>query len=109
MTTDIKTLVIPTHLKMIEVGWGNGYVGVPQGHPWFGKDYDSITCEVHGGLTYAANHAPTNQPDGLWWVGFDTAHFGDTTANRSREFVEAETERLRQQAAAVAMAEGGAK
>ena len=32
-----------------------GYVGVPEGHPWHGKDYDDIEpCpDVHGGLTYA--------------------------------------------------------
>jgi hypothetical protein len=34
-------------------GFWCGYVGVAEGHPAFGKDYDSVGVEVHGGLTYA--------------------------------------------------------
>lgn len=45
----------------------NGYVRVPEDHPWHGLDYDDIDVDVHGGLTYAR--------DG--WIGFDTLHFGD--------------------------------
>jgi len=29
-----------------------GYIGVPKGHPWYGKDYDAIEADVHGGLTH---------------------------------------------------------
>ena len=29
-----------------------GYLGVPKDHPWYGKDYDEVDVEVHGGLTY---------------------------------------------------------
>lgn len=29
-----------------------GYIGVPKGHPWYGKDHDMIEANVHGGLTY---------------------------------------------------------
>lgn len=49
--------------------WGavNGYVRVPEGHPWHGLDYDDIDVEVHGGLTYS---------DGEW-IGFDTLHGWD--------------------------------
>lgn len=63
-----------------------GYVGVPQGHPWYGVEYDSIPeCpEVHGGLTYSDHcsghicHTPAeaaNEP--VWWIGFDCVHSGD--------------------------------
>ncbi|QFP97013.1 hypothetical protein SEA_SUERTE_42 [Gordonia phage Suerte] len=45
----------------------NGYVLLPEGHPWRGLDYDQIDVEVHGGLTYGH--------DG--WIGFDTLHAGD--------------------------------
>lgn len=45
----------------------NGYVQVPQGHPWHGLDYDEIDVEAHGGLTFAR--------DG--WIGFDTLHAWD--------------------------------
>ena len=29
-----------------------GYIGVPTSHPWYGKDYDEVEADVHGGLTY---------------------------------------------------------
>lgn len=32
-----------------------GYVGVDQGHPWFGKFYDDIDTSVHGGLTFCGS------------------------------------------------------
>jgi|GEM_PF-3048151 len=46
----------------------NGYVRVPEGHPWSGMAYSDINVEVHGGLTYEG-------ADG--WIGFDTLHSGD--------------------------------
>lgn len=50
----------------------NGYVKLPEDHPWFGMGYDEIHesdphLNVHGGLTFAS--------DG--WIGFDTLHDGD--------------------------------
>lgn len=54
--------------------WGavNGYVRIPEDHPWGGMGYDEIHesdphLEVNGGLTFAR--------DG--WIGFDTLHAGD--------------------------------
>ena len=66
------------------VGSWCGYVGVPENHPAFGKDYDDIKVDVHGGLTYASkcrgpiyhNPAP-GMPENIWWLGFDTAHYMD--------------------------------
>lgn len=29
-----------------------GYIAVPPAHPWFGKSYDDIDVDVHGGLTF---------------------------------------------------------
>jgi len=37
----------------------------------------SLAMRVHGSLTYAADHRPGFEPDGLWWFGFDCAHAGD--------------------------------
>lgn len=67
-----------------------GYVGVSEGHPYFGKDYDSVDVDVHGGLTYADHcmegepeeesvcHIPEpGEPDHVWWFGFDCHHFMD--------------------------------
>lgn len=70
-----------------------GYVGLPVGHPWHGKNYDSVSMlnndyvEVHGGLTYADSHSPNAEPDGLWWLGFDCAHAGDFCPGMSRQYV----------------------
>jgi len=45
------SFVLPlTHLSVISVGWGNGYVALPKNHPCFGKDYDSIAVNIHGGI-----------------------------------------------------------
>lgn len=63
----------------LEKGWGNGYVRIPEGHPYYEKNYDDIPVSVHGGLTFS-NHVFEDGEyfsDG-YWVGFDTAHYGDT-------------------------------
>ena len=63
----------------LEKGWGNGYVRIPEGHPYYEKTYDDIPVSVHGGLTFS-NHVFDDGEyfsDG-YWVGFDTAHYGDT-------------------------------
>jgi hypothetical protein len=106
-------------------GGGNlcGYVGVPPGHPWHGKDYSDLdNVDVHGGLTYsrgcaevgAVCHVPApGEPDGIWWLGFDCAHSGDSrpgwadhfkfqeeySVYRDVEYVRREVERLAEQAA----------
>lgn len=77
-----------------------GYVGVPAGHPWHGRDYrwydddgneidnPVAQIEVHGGVTYAmpcdgdpengvCHVAEPGADDDVWWVGFDTAHGND--------------------------------
>lgn len=93
-----------------------GYVGLPEAHPHHGKDYDSIDADVHGGLTYASDHAPKQEADGQWWVGFDCAHVGDIVPGalrhdeptrdedvyRTAEWVQAETNRLADQLASPA-------
>ena len=66
-----------------------GYVGVSEGHPWFGKHYSDVPAEVHGGLTFSdfcqegdeahtICHIPgLGEPDRVWWVGFDCGHAWD--------------------------------
>ena len=73
-----------------------GYVGVAEGHPWFGKHYNEVRLadveewpSVHGGLTFsdlcregdeseAICHVPfAGRPDKVWWLGFDCAHCDD--------------------------------
>lgn len=54
--------------------WGavNGYVKLPDGHPW--RDIEDIQfssdINVHGGVTYGM--------DANGWIGFDTLHSGDS-------------------------------
>lgn len=73
------------------VGAWCGYVGVPETHPAFGKDYDNVEVAVHGGLTYANKchghicHVPEpGMPENVWWLGFDTAHCGDVSPGMLR-------------------------
>lgn len=85
----------------MKTGWGNGYVAVPQGHPWFGLDYDDIEADVHGGLTYASEGGQGFGPrdsKGMWVVGFDTAHYNDTIARWPEEKVQKEADNLLAQA-----------
>lgn len=60
-------------------GFRCGYVRVPLGHPWHGKDYNDIEADVHGGLTFSEADTPCNErgDDDAYWVGFDCAHYGD--------------------------------
>ncbi len=108
------------------MGYRCGYVRVPLGHPWHGRDYD-LDVECHGGITYAEADKPCSNPgpDNAWWLGFDCAHGGDApdpelratesggnllfsvsrawcAEVRSQEYVEAKCRRLCEQAAEAA-------
>lgn len=61
-----------------------GYVGVSAGHKYFGKKYDDVDGDVHGGLTFSGSCQPNGRichvvDDGedVWWLGFDCAHAFD--------------------------------
>ena len=62
-----------------------GYVRIPAGHPWHGKDYDDVETaggghpDVHGGLTFAEHDTDCGKggEDNAWWLGFDCAHYMD--------------------------------
>lgn len=61
-----------------------GYVAVPPGHPWHGRDYDAVEADVHWGLSYAGpcgglvcRTPGAGEPDDVWWLGFDHAHAWD--------------------------------
>jgi len=82
---------LPCLIKRNQMGALCGYVGVSEGHPWFGVDHSEIdeTAEVHGGLTFAGScqeggeaeticHIPgPGEPDHVWWAGFDCSHAWD--------------------------------
>jgi|SRR5690349_268965 len=74
-------------LRNPESGSLCGYVGVPPGHPAYGYAYSGIDeadevdecirhIRVHGGLTFSGSR-PDGVEDGLWYFGFDCAHYGD--------------------------------
>ncbi len=56
-----------------------GYVRIPAGHPWHGKDYGQLDVDVYGGLTFADAdvHCGKDGPDDAWWLGFDCGHVLD--------------------------------
>lgn len=90
---------------MIDFGWGNGYVLIPEGHPLHGKHYDDIDVSVHGGLTFSElvddemieKWEIDAEDKGKWCVGFDTAHYNDNLSKWPKEAVQAETDRLMEQ------------
>lgn len=81
--TDLDCLAVRNHM-----GAWCGYVGVPPGHPSYGKYDDQFS--VHGGITFASMceedapegygicHIPLpgREPE-VWWLGFDCGHFMD--------------------------------
>lgn len=59
-----------------------GYVGIKKSHPDFGKGYDDVDVDVHGGLTYADSCGwhichQSDDKEPVWWLGFDCGHFRD--------------------------------
>ena len=97
---NIKTHIVPTTFlpPTIAYGYGNGYIGVPPEHPWFNRSYNDIDVDVHGGLTYSDDHAPGLEPDGYWWIGFDTNHYQDNKYNCDEAYVQNEVLALAEQA-----------
>lgn len=76
-----------------EAGNRCGYVRVPPGHPYYGKDYDNVDVDVHGGLTFAELEPCTEHEDGQgYWFGFDCAHFGDASYDRSMKLEDCVTD-----------------
>lgn len=110
MREQIKSFVIENtwlSRRISEIGWGNGYVIIPEGHPWHGMNYDDIPADVHGGLTFGEfvpddikETNPFSAYKGQFIIGFDTCHLHDTLDNWPKEAVEMEAQRLKEQALA---------
>ncbi len=97
----------PTIACMVHRGGGQawcGYVGVTEGHPLFGMEYDEVetkyNLDVHGGLTFSALcdgdeekgicHVATDEngkPIEAWWLGFDCAHYTDIRPNFADKYM----------------------
>ncbi len=82
------------------MGYGrrwNGYIGVPNWHPYFDKDYDEVSLDAHGGLTFSGRFDLASD---RWFFGFDHLHgfSGDTGGHdHKREDVMKEVEDLYEQ------------
>lgn len=113
------TLVIESHMKHIagygfDFGWGQGYVLLPDIHPFYGVDYDDLYINIHGGLTFGkkfesdhflewikdveidgdVNVENFKDFDNYWIIGFDTGHYNDSLFNCPKSYVLSETNRL---------------
>jgi len=86
-------MIKETKSNFFNRGWGNGYVLIPEGHEFYGKRYDDIDVDVHGGLTFA-EFIPEGDDFGWrpgYWIGFDTAHTGDNKEEWTKSEVFKET------------------
>lgn len=78
--TGLPCLIVRGHLGAL-----CGYVGVPEGHPWFGLDeHDpAIQVDVHNGITYGDQcykSSPVQMTSGdgpVWWFGFSCSNAND--------------------------------
>lgn len=105
-----------TGFSAFEMGYANGYVAIPPGHPLHGLDYDKVydvaDIDVWGGLTFASEKSECQWDttcievigDGSfddipqdWWVfGFDTMHYNDGP-HHDRDWCIRETKQLQEQ------------
>ena len=53
------------------------YIGIPLDSTLADKDYNEIDLPVHGGLTFGKAGDGDRWPAGLYWYGWDYAHYGD--------------------------------
>jgi hypothetical protein len=123
---DFEHAGFPCIVHRNSLGAWCGYVGVPEGHPWFGQGYDDVEADVHGGLTYAEpcqGNICHDRPEKRFWLGFDCNHaqdiapgmyeiaakagykypgvegfFGEPVTYKDLAYVRAETEKLAEQA-----------
>ena len=67
----------PCVVLFMPMGFRNGYVGLPKGHKYHGKDYDSIPVDCHCGLTYGDYGLHAQEDKDTYWIGFDCGHCCD--------------------------------
>lgn len=82
-------------------GTHNGYVVVPKGNSYFGREYDDVDISIHGGWTFGTSAKELDweelkdeyKNDNYWVFGWDSLHAGDNLTNWSKSRVEQETAR----------------
>jgi len=80
-----------------------GYVGVPRGHPDWGKPYEKVKVKVHSDLSFS-EFGRRQREDGtpediwvdenLWWFGFDAHNSVGFDEQRHMIFEEASLEEV---------------
>ena len=64
------------------------YVFLPKEHKYYGKSYDEIDIDCHGGLTYSDNELIFNPlVNDDWVIGWDYAHLNDYSGIYKNEFM----------------------
>ncbi len=60
-------------------GWRSGYIGIPKGHPYYGRFYDEIPyIDCHKGLTFSDFLPELDIAEkNIWYLGFDYNHYAD--------------------------------
>jgi len=79
--------------RLQPLGWNwNGYVDIPEGHPYFEgyenpeSRFDPESLDVHGGITWMESRTSKDGSKVLR-VGFDTGHSCDAYAEPDPEYV----------------------
>lgn len=64
------------------------YVFLPKGHKYYGREYDEIDINCHGGLTYSGDDLYCNPVciTDTWIIGWDYAHCDDYTGYFEDEY-----------------------
>ena len=66
----------------------NGYVVIPKGHKFHGKDYDDVDLRAPGNLTYSGDTLELDTRStnlGKWVIGFDLTHAWDMESDPTEE------------------------
>ena len=67
----------PCVVLFMPMGFRNGYVGLPKGHKYYGKEFDFIPVDCHCGLTYGKHYLYGQDDKDTYWIGFDCCHCCD--------------------------------
>lgn len=62
------------------------YVKLPEGHKYYGLDYDDIPIACHCGLTYSDSYVDGLSYSDGWWIGWDYGHCCDYSGFMMREY-----------------------
>jgi hypothetical protein len=64
-----------------DLGWFaiSGYVGLPKGHPYYGRNHGNIDVNAYGGLTFS------EEINSHWVIGFDVMYCGQNLSTWGKD------------------------